>query len=131
MRCGGLEDGVPRNGMEREGKEKRERKTAVMIAWVLERKGGLLVWDSGVWSEAVLFPGEENLVAFSPPFLMAAGKGREGRPGQPVRLCWRVGWRALSGAARARPLVCEEQIPNKQQWSPYKKKRAMEPPRFK
>jgi len=71
---------LPRNG--REGKEKRERKTAVMIAWVLERKGGLLLWDSGVWSEVVLCPGEENSVAFSPPFLMAAaGEGREGDRG--------------------------------------------------
>jgi hypothetical protein len=51
-----------------EGEEKSERKTAVMIAWVLERKGGL---DSG----ARLCPGEENLVAFLPPFLMAAGEG--------------------------------------------------------
>jgi hypothetical protein len=27
-----------------EGEEKSERKTTVMIAWVLERKGDMLVW---------------------------------------------------------------------------------------
>jgi len=78
--CGSPSRG--RGAKEWNGREGKERKTAVMIAWVLERKGSLLLWDSGVWSEVVLCSGEENSVAFSPPFLMAAaGEGREGDRG--------------------------------------------------
>lgn len=121
--CGGLEDG---NGMGSEGKERRERKTAVMIAWVLERKGGLLllVW-SGTLGCACVPRGEENSVAFSPPFLMAAaaaaeekGGREEGRPGQPVTVCWRARGVSCSCAAdrcHAPPaapaaFTCEEQM---------------------
>ncbi|ONM31593.1 hypothetical protein ZEAMMB73_Zm00001d040580 [Zea mays] len=48
-----------------EGGEKSDRKTTVMIAWVLERKGDLLVWP-GLWSEVV--PGRGEFGGLFAPF---------------------------------------------------------------
>jgi hypothetical protein len=59
--CGIPEDVVPRNGR---GREERGN-TTMMIAWVLERKGGLLAWH-GLWSEVV--PGRGEFGGLFAPF---------------------------------------------------------------
>ena len=102
----------------REGEEGEEDGGDDCVGARAERRPAAL----GLWSleRGCVVPGRGEFGGLFAPFSDGCSRRREGgRPGQPVRMCWRVGWRArgvsctpalccLSGVGR--PSAREEQI---------------------